>query len=86
LVLSRGLPDSDLFRHGVAASSLGLVFLDCFSFNPEKVLVWADEVVTLKFEKLFGHLRKDTTAMTIVVIIMVFISSLIITSFDFISA
>ncbi len=74
---------SDLVRHGVPVL-VGFGLFALLQFHP-KILAWADEVVT-EVRKVVFPSRKDTTAMTIVVIIMVFISSLIITSFDFISA
>ena len=74
--------DSDLVRHGLPlALGFGL-FLYC-QFNP-KITVWADEVVA-EVKKVVWPSRKDTTAMTIVVCVMVLISSLIISAFDLVS-
>ncbi len=77
------LAGMDLFRHGVPLL-VGFGLFGLLQFHPG-ILAWADEVVT-EVRKVVFPSRKDTTAMTIVVIIMVFVSSLIITSFDFISA
>lgn len=73
---------SDLFRHGVPLL-VGFVVFAVLQFNP-KIHKWADEVVT-EVRKVVWPSRKDTTAMTIVVVVMVLISSLIISSFDLIS-
>jgi preprotein translocase subunit SecE len=74
--------DSDLVRHGLPVG-IGLAMFVALQFNP-KVLGWGDEVVS-EIRKVVWPSRKDTTAMTIVVVIMVLISSVIITSFDFLS-
>jgi preprotein translocase subunit SecE len=47
-------------------------------------LVWGDEVI-LEIKKVIWPSRKDTVAMSIVVVVMVIISGLIVSSFDFIS-
>lgn len=73
---------SDLVKHGLPVV-LGLAVFAALQFNP-RVLAWADEVV-LEIKKVVFPSRKDTSAMTMVVIIMVFISSIVIASFDFIS-
>ena len=75
--------DTDIVRHGVPVL-VGFGLFALLQFHP-KILAWGDEVVS-EVRKVVFPSQKDTTAMTIVVIIMVFISSLIITSFDFISA
>lgn len=74
--------DMDLVRHGVPLIVGFGLFAAC-QFNP-KVVAWADEVVA-EVRKVVWPSRKDTTAMTVVVCIMVLISSLIISSFDMIS-
>ncbi len=74
--------DSDVIRHGVPVA-LGLLMFSILQFNP-KVLVWGDEVIS-EIRKVVWPTRKETSAMTVVVVIMVLISSVIITSFDFIS-
>ncbi len=74
--------DTDLVRHGLPVG-IGLAMFIALQFNP-RVLAWGDEVVS-EIRKVVWPSRKDTTAMTIVVVIMVLISSVIITSFDFLS-
>lgn len=74
--------DSDLVKHGLPIV-IGFVLFGALQFNP-KVLTWADEVVS-EIRKVVWPSRKDTSAMTVVVIIMVLISSVIVTSFDFLS-
>lgn len=76
------LAGQDWFRHGVPVS-VGLIVFLILRLNP-KVLTWGDEVVS-EVRKVVWPSRKDTTAMTIVVCVMVLISSLVITSFDFVS-
>lgn len=74
--------DSDLVRHGLpVAIGLGLFIL--LQFN-SKILAWADEVVA-EVLKVVWPSQKDTTAMTMVVVVMVLISSVIVSSFDFVS-
>lgn len=73
---------SDLFRHGLPIL-VGFIVFGLLQFNP-KVHKWAEEVV-VEVRKVVFPSRKDTTAMTIVVIVMVLISSVIISSFDLIS-
>lgn len=51
----------------------------------KRVLAWGDEVVT-EIRKVVWPSRRDTTAMTIVVIVMVFISAGVIWAFDVASA
>lgn len=76
------ISSSDLVKHGLPVV-LGMAVFAALQFNP-RVLAWADEVV-LEIKKVVFPSRKDTTAMTMVVIVMVFISSIVIASFDFIS-
>lgn len=76
------LSDSDMIRHGMPVV-IGIAVFAVLQFNP-RVLTWGDEVVS-EIRKVVWPSRKDTTAMTIVVVIMVIISSLIVTSFDFVS-
>jgi len=76
------MADSDLIRHGVPVA-LGLLVFVLLQFNP-RVLTWGDEVV-LEIRKVVWPSQKDLVAMTIVVVVMVLISSLIVTSFDFVS-
>ncbi|MBX2995876.1 MAG: preprotein translocase subunit SecE [Bdellovibrionaceae bacterium] len=76
------LSDSDLVRHGLPVA-FGLIIFLVLQFSP-KVLAWGDEVVS-EIRKVVWPSRKDVTAMTIVVCVMVLISSVIVTSFDFMS-
>ncbi|GIL17971.1 MAG: hypothetical protein BroJett040_17220 [Oligoflexia bacterium] len=76
------LSDSDVVRHGLPVV-FGIILFAVLQFNP-RVLAWGQEVV-MEIRKVVWPSRKDTTAMTIVVCIMVLISSVIVTSFDFIS-
>lgn len=76
------MASQDWFRHGLPVAMGFAVFL-VMQLHP-KVYVWADEVVG-EIRKVVWPSRKDTTAMTIVVCIMVLISSLVISSFDFVS-
>ena len=72
----------DGFKHGIpVAIALGL-FLS-LQFN-KKFLVWSDEVIA-EIKKVVWPSSKDTRGMTIVVILMVFISSIIISVFDLFS-
>jgi preprotein translocase subunit SecE len=73
----------DLFKHGLPITVALVLFLYLqFSKN---ILVWADEVIA-EINKVVWPSVKDTRGMTVVVIVMVLISSLIITSFDWFSA
>lgn len=71
--------DSDAVRHGLPVV-VGILVFAALQFNP-RVLTWADEVA-VEIRKVVWPSRKDTTAMTIVVLVMVAISSVIITGFD----
>lgn len=74
--------DTDIVRHGLPVA-IGLGLFLALQFN-SKVLTWADEVVA-EIMKVVWPSQKDTTAMTIVVVVMVLISSVIVSSFDFVS-
>ena len=74
--------DSDLVRHGLPVG-VAIVLFAVLQFNP-RVLAWGEEVVN-EIRKVVWPTRKDTTAMTIVCIVMVLISSVIISSFDLFS-
>ncbi len=76
------LADSDFVRH-ILPVLMGLIFFLSLQFN-RKVLMWADEVVT-EIRKVVWPSQKDTTAMAIVVVIMVIISGAVISLFDFVS-
>ncbi|HRO66785.1 MAG TPA: preprotein translocase subunit SecE [Pseudobdellovibrionaceae bacterium] len=77
------LADSDVIRHGVPVA-FGLVLFAVLQFNP-KIWGWGEEVVS-EIRKVVWPSGKDTTAMTIVVIIFVALASLIIAAFDFLSS
>lgn len=74
--------DTDMVRHGLPIA-LAFVTFALLQFNP-RVTSWAEEVV-LEIRKIVWPSRKDVTAMTIVCVVMVLISSVIISSFDMIS-
>lgn len=74
--------DIDFIKHGLPVLVAVVVFV-VLQFN-KNVLVWGEDVV-LEIRKVVWPSRKDTTAMTIVVVIMVFISSIIILIFDLLS-
>lgn len=74
--------DSDSVTHGLPVA-VGIVVFAVLQFNP-KILAWGGDVVT-EIRKIVWPSRKDTTAMTIVVVIMVLISSVIISTFDLVS-
>lgn len=74
--------DSDLVRHGLPVLTGVLVFA-VLQFNP-RIMAWGEEVV-LEIRKVVFPSRKDVTAMTIVCVVMVLISSVIISSFDMLS-
>lgn len=74
--------DSDLIRHGIPVA-FGLTLFAVLQFNP-KILTWGEEVIT-EIRKVVWPSGKDTTAMTIVVVIFVIIASVIITTFDLLS-
>jgi len=74
--------DSDLVRHGLPVAA-GFAVFAVPPFNP-RFLAWGEDVVS-EIRKVVWPSRKDTTAMTIVCIVMVLISSVIISSFDLIS-
>jgi len=63
----RRATDSDLVRHGVPVGLAMLTFA-ILQFNPS-ILTWADEVV-VEIKKVVWPSRRDTSAMTTVVCIM----------------
>lgn len=77
------LTDADIVRHGLPVA-VGFIIFAVLQFNP-KILTWGEEVV-VEVKKVVWPTRKDTVAMTIVVLVMVAISSVIITGFDGVSA
>jgi len=72
----------DIVRHGVPVASAMALFI-YLQFN-RGVLNWADQVIA-EVKKIVWPPSKDTKAMTVIVIVMVFISSLIISFFDMVS-
>ncbi len=76
------MADSNLVRH-VLPVAIGIAIFLVLRLNKSAV-VWGEEVIA-EIKKVVWPSRKDTTAMTIVVVVMVLISSVIVTSFDFVS-
>jgi preprotein translocase subunit SecE len=76
------LHDVDLVKHGLPVA-IGLVLFATLQFN-KNVLAWGEDVA-LEIRKVVWPSRKDTTAMTIAVVVMVLISAVIITTFDVLS-
>lgn len=76
------LAGQDWFRHGLPVAAGFALFL-ILQFN-SRTLRWGDEVVS-ELRKVVWPSRKDVTAMTIVVCVMVIVSSIVISSFDVIS-
>lgn len=77
------LSSYDIFKHGLPVAVAFIVFFS-LQFN-KNFLNWSDEV-TAEIKKVVWPPLKDTRAMTVVVIIMVFISSVIISVFDLFSS
>ncbi|MCK6598450.1 MAG: preprotein translocase subunit SecE [Bdellovibrionaceae bacterium] len=75
--------ENDLFKHGVPVV-LGLGIFIYLQFN-KKTMDWAREVYQ-EISKVVFPSKSDTSALTIVVIVFVLISSVIITLFDFVSS
>lgn len=76
------LSSYDIFKHGFPFLIAVVLFLS-LQLN-KKVHVWAEEVI-VEIKKVVWPSIKDTRGMTIVVIVMVFISSIIISVFDLLS-
>jgi preprotein translocase subunit SecE len=76
------MASSDMVTHGFPVALAFLIFA-VLQFNP-RILAWGDEVV-VEIRKVVWPSQKDMSAMTVVVVIMVLISSVIVTSFDFVS-
>ncbi len=72
----------DWFKHGLPVV-VALALFGSLQFN-KQFLTWADEVIA-EIKKVVWPSAKDTRGMTIVVIVMVFISSIIISVFDLFS-
>ncbi len=73
----------DWLKHGLPVS-LAIGSFVVLQFNT-KIQIWADEVATELF-KVVWPTKKDTTAMTVVVCVMLIISSFILGFFDFLSS
>jgi preprotein translocase subunit SecE len=76
------LADSDLVRHGLPVV-FGLVVFLFLQLSPG-INAWAQDVVS-EIRKVVWPTRKETTSMTIVVLIMVLVSSAMISTFDLLS-
>lgn len=72
----------DLVRHGLPV--LAAVGLFAYLQLSKGVLTWADEVIA-EIKKVVWPPVKDTRGMTIIVVIMVFISGIIVSLFDTLS-
>jgi len=72
----------EILRHGLPVG-LALLTFALLQFN-QTALVYADEVVS-EIKKVVWPSKKDTSAMTIVVSVMLLISGIILGMFDFIS-
>ncbi len=75
--------DADVIRHGLPVLMGFVVFL-VLQFNP-RVLGWGDEVIS-EIKKITWASKKDTYGMTVAVIVMVLISGVIVSLFDYLSA
>ena len=78
---SRAL-SGDVVRHGVPVL-VGFAVFFIAQFNP-KILAWADDV-TGELRRIVWPTRKETTAMTVVVCIMLIISGLFLGFLDMVS-
>jgi preprotein translocase subunit SecE len=76
------LSDSEVTRQMLPAF-VGIIVFALLQFNP-RVRTWGDEVVA-EIKKVVWPTQKDMTAMTIAVVVMVLISSVIVTGFDYFS-
>lgn len=70
-------------QHGLPVTAGIITFL--ILFLNKKIYTWADECVT-EIRKVVWPSRKDTTAMTMVVIVMVLLSGVGLGAMDFISS
>lgn len=77
------LSNYDMFKHGLPVIIAFALFF-ALQFN-KGILTWTDEVIA-EIKKIVWPPFKDTRAMTVVVIVMIFISSLIISVFDLFSS
>lgn len=76
------LHGTDLFAHGLPVAVGAIIFI-YLQFNP-RVLGWA-ELVILEISKVVWPTQKDTVGMTIVTLIMLFIASVVLMTFDWIA-
>jgi preprotein translocase subunit SecE len=74
---------NDIVAHGLPVT-IGVITFAILQFN-RKVNAWADEVV-VEIKKVVWPSKKDTTAMTIVVCIMLVITGIVLGTFDFLSS
>lgn len=74
--------EHDVVRHGLPVA-IALVLFLYLQFN-KNVLSWADEVIG-EVKKVVWPPIKDTRGMTIIVVVMVFISGIIVSTFDMLS-
>lgn len=81
-VIAAKLNENDIFKHGLPIV-VGFGLFLYLQFN-KKTYEWGSEVM-VEVAKVVYPSRKDTVALTIVVIVFVLISSVIITVFDFLS-
>jgi len=73
----------DYVQHGLPVI-IGLLSFFALQFN-KKIVSWAEDVVT-ELRKIVWPSRKDTTAMTIVVCVMLLISGAVLGLMDFVSS
>lgn len=72
----------DLFRHALPTIS-GIITFGVLQFH-KGILIWANEVV-VEIRRVVWPSRRDTTAMSIVVCVMLTISCVILFTFDYLS-
>ncbi|MCC7405873.1 MAG: preprotein translocase subunit SecE [Bdellovibrionales bacterium] len=72
----------DLVAHGLPIA-VGVVTFALLQFN-SKVLLWADEVM-VEVRKVVWPTRRDTSAMTMVVCVMLIVSGVFLGIFDFVA-
>lgn len=74
--------DQEIVRHGVPVFA-GLALFFFLQFHP-RVLKWADEVV-VEVRKVIWPSKKDTTAMSVVVCVILVVSGILLGLLDFFS-
>lgn len=75
--------DADVVRHGLPVL-IGFAIFLYLQFNG-RVLGWADEVIS-EIKKITWASKKDVYGMTVAVVVMVVISGIIVSLFDYLSA